>query len=51
MQFVHALYSIFKFTAVLGQLLCDFKRTAGDIATDGVKVYELTDVKSVGSHS
>src|SRR5712692_5587525 len=50
-RLVHAFYPIFKFTAALGQLLCDFIRTARDIATDcGGKLYELTNVKFVGQH-
>jgi hypothetical protein len=48
-RLVHALYSVFKFTAALGQFLCDFIRAAWDIATDcGSELHKLTDVKFVG---
>ena len=50
-QFVHALYPVFKLTAALGQFLCDFIRAAWDIATDcWGELYELTDPKFVGQH-
>jgi hypothetical protein len=50
-RLVHAFYAVFKFTAALGQFLCDFIRTAWDIATDcGGELYELTDVKFAGQH-
>ena len=45
---VHAFYPIFKLAAVLGQLLCDLVRAAGNIATNcGGELYELTDPKFV----
>jgi hypothetical protein len=48
-RFIHAFYPIFKFTAALGQLLCDFIRAAWNMATDcGGELYELPDPKFVG---
>jgi hypothetical protein len=50
-RLVHAFYPIFKLAAALGQLLCDFVRAAGDVATDcGGELYKLTDPKFVGQH-
>jgi hypothetical protein len=48
---VHAFYPILEFAAAFGEFLCDYIRTAWDIAADcWFELDELTDVKFVGWH-